>query len=558
MFVVCVVAFLIVAVGIGAIIFFSIVANGYEKLIEQDVEITISLHQVQSDLEKSALNVSTYLVTHEEQYAQEYEKAYQALQDRLTHLQSVTEGEELKRVKDISFEVQAYNSHLASLIGFVRQGQYGLMTMLLNQGLDQMNSTLDLTNDLIAEQRNELQAEIAATSKLISITQTRILVISIITAFIALAGGLYFSRTISKPLQRLEYAVAKIARGDLSYLKVDDIRSNDEIGRLVKSFVIMLENLRQLVREMQDKSKRVASASSQLSQGAEDINNSIQEATMTTNMLAVNSDVQEHEAEGVSHVTFELIENIHSATENAKNSNEGAYSTRKLAEGGRQALAKVDNKIMDIHNSIQAVSNAMIELVGSSRRIGEIINLISTIAEQTNLLALNAAIEAARAGDQGKGFAVVAEEVRKLAEESSKATGNIRGIIGDVQRVVVIAQEELEKSKQVTDDGVQAVKDANQTFFAIEAAIEEVAQGIEQVAIRLSNILASTDQVTSSVESILSAAKTVAEGAQNVAAVSEEQSASMEEVTSAALSLNEIAQDMEQATKKFILANNDR
>jgi len=556
MFLVCLVSFLLLVVGISSIIFFNVVANRYEHLIEKDVEITIGLNQIQSELEKSALNASLYLNTYQDQYAQGYEEAYQTLEERLNNLQSISEEKTLKRIKDISNDIQAYNSHLTDLIKLAKQGQYGMVSILLNQGLKQMNSTLDRTDELIAEQKNELETEIAANDQVISAMQTRIMLISVITTIIALAGGGYFSRSISKPLKMLEFSVTKIARGDLTYsIKQEDIRSNDEVGRLVNSFVVMLNNLRQLVNEMQDKSKQVASASSQLKQGAEDINNSIQEATTSTNLLATNSDVQEREAEGVFQITSELINNIHGATENAKQSSEGAYETRRLAENGRQALAKVDERITNIYNSIQAVSDAMIDLVNSSNRIGEIVNLISAIAEQTNLLALNAAIEAARAGEHGKGFAVVADEVRKLAEESGQATGNIREIIEDIQKVIIKAQEELERSKQVTEEGVEAVKGANQTFFSIESAIEEVVQCIEQVANKLSNILDSTDHVTSSVERILSAAQSVAQGAQNVAAVSEEQSASMEEVTSAAQTLHEIAQDMERTTKKFVLSN---
>ena len=170
MFVVCTVAALIVIVGVGSIIFLNILDNGYKELIEHDTRITIGLHQVEVELEKSALNASTYLVTNNKKYAEAFNSAYQALQERLDYLQGITKGEELKKVKQIAFEVQAYHTHLAGLIDYAKQGEFGLMKMMLNQGLINMEETLSFTSELINNQEQVLAKKIADNKELIALT----------------------------------------------------------------------------------------------------------------------------------------------------------------------------------------------------------------------------------------------------------------------------------------------------------------------------------------------------------------------------------------------------
>ena len=124
--------------------------------------------------------------------------------------------------------------------------------------------------------------------------------------------------------------------------------------------------------------------------------------------------------------------------------------------------------------SAAGVTGAIETLAAKSERIGGIVDTITGIAEQTNLLALNAAIEAARAGEQGRGFAVVAEEVRKLAEESQTAAGQIAGLIGEIQRETGEVVDMVADTAARTEGGTVTVERARAAFEAIGTAVEDV------------------------------------------------------------------------------------
>jgi hypothetical protein len=143
------------------------------------------------------------------------------------------------------------------------------------------------------------------------------------------------------------------------------------------------------------------------------------------------------------------------------------------------------------------VTGAIRDLSERSERIGGIVDTITGIAEQTNLLALNAAIEAARAGEQGRGFAVVAEEVRKLAEESQNAAGQIAGLIGEIQTETSRVVGMVEATSERTEGGTVTVDRARSSFEAIGAAVEDVTGRADAIAEAVQRLSEDADRARS-------------------------------------------------------------
>jgi methyl-accepting chemotaxis protein len=228
-----------------------------------------------------------------------------------------------------------------------------------------------------------------------------------------------------------------------------------------------------------------------------------------------------------------------------------------LAAGAR-AADETAGGMGRIKSSVDATAVKVIELGAKSDQIGAIVKTIDDIAEQTNLLALNAAIEAARAGEQGKGFAVVADEIRKLAERSSRATKEIASLIGEVQHGTKAAVNAMAAGAGEVETGAKLAEQAAGAFLEIKdaaAARESVLQDILGAVVEIrglsSEVVRATDGIAeiatdtnASATQMGAAASIVSHSIESIAAISEENSASAEEVSAATEQLSAQSQEV--------------
>ncbi len=306
------------------------------------------------------------------------------------------------------------------------------------------------------------------------------LILSILIAVIGfflvffLPFSLLFYRSITIPLSKAVKLTRDIASGDLK--STIHYLGNDEVGKLIQSLNTMQKKLVQIVKHIQDLSKRLSTGSSEINSTAQLVSNgTIQQAAST---------------EETSASMEEMSSTVQQTTENANQTEIIALKAKNDAIKGSEA----------VHKTVEAMHNIQ------SRT-----ELIESIARQTNLLALNAAIEAARAGDAGKGFAVVATEVRKLAENSQDAA-------------VVISQLSLESMK--------ISKDSGELFDQLLPGIQKTSDLVQEIS------TASREQSTG-IEQVNSALRILDETVQQNAAVSEELSGMAQEFEVSAKHLNE-------------------
>ena len=211
------------------------------------------------------------------------------------------------------------------------------------------------------------------------------------------------------------------------------------------------------------------------------------------------------------------------------------------------------NQVGVINQTNQSTSETINHLGTKSKKIGDIINIITGISDQTNLLALNAAIEAARAGEHGKGFAIVADEVKKLAEQSNKSANDIKLLVEDIQKGIEESIFSMANGREAIHQGMEYSSQAGDSFGAIRSSIGEVTIDIEKISGALKNVQDGTNEMAEIIQSTVAMIHETSDSAQSVAASAEEQNAAMEEINASAHHLSALSEKMTGTVGRFIV-----
>lgn len=338
--------------------------------------------------------------------------------------------------------------------------------------------------------------------------RNRFLLIGALSLIVALAVALKYSQGVTKPLLSIMHSMKNAAGGALN--QEVQIQRQDEIGQIGDGFNAMLGGLKEIVKTMQQMSENITVSTGELSSAVQQSNAAMEEIALTA-------------GESVAHKAQEIAHASEQAAQKGKGSEQNASE-------GMTAVHEAVKSMGEIDLAVQDVSTAVLELENYSHKITMIIKTIMEIAGQTNLLALNAAIEAARAGEQGRGFAVVADEVRKLAEQSEKAAGEISELIAGIQERI---QEAVKKMVGVSQ---------------VVAAGDEKARSVEQ---RLHEILQSVADLSAYIEDIAGGAQEQSAAAEEIAASSQEQTALLEEISNNVSRLNAMAEELQSVVREF-------
>ncbi|HTY38684.1 MAG TPA: methyl-accepting chemotaxis protein, partial [Bacteroidota bacterium] len=311
---------------------------------------------------------------------------------------------------------------------------------------------------------------------------------------------------VIKPVQEGTTVLEKMAQGDLTHRVTGSYQGDHQL--IKDSINTVAESLNKALLDVSSAVGATASASSQISSSTEE--------------MAAGAQEQTTQAAEVATAVEEMTKTI---MENAKNAVSAADTAKKAKDSAGQGGEVVDETISGMKRIADVVNKSAqtVRALGrSSEQIGDIIAVIDDIADQTNLLALNAAIEAARAGEQGRGFAVVADEVRKLAERTTKATKEIAGMIKQIQGDTAGAVSSMDEGTLEVDKGIKLADKAGASLKEIVGISQTVTEMITQIAAASEQQSSTSEQISKNVEAISSVTGQTASGTQQVARAAED------------------------------------
>ncbi|MBV8259530.1 MAG: Tar ligand binding domain-containing protein [Paraburkholderia sp.] len=389
------------------------------------------------------------------------------------------DGEELRLAQDVAARREALHQIADQFGANVQSGDQAKVVAgakALKEAYDALSKA-----DAVLDKFQLTQAQKGFDDAEAAFSQLRIVSIAALLVGIGAAAYSFFSlrRAIAEPLGEALGAFQAIAAGDLRRPVV--VRRNDEMGELLGGVARMQRSLTETVRSVRAGTESIATATREIAAGNIDLSSRTEEQATALQQTASSME--------------QLTGTVKQNADNARQASTLAANASEIANKGSSVVTQVVGTMGEINES--------------SARIADIITIIEGIAFQTNILALNAAVEAARAGEEGRGFAVVAGEVRSLAQRSSAAAKEIKGLIDTSVERVQAGSALVEEAGRTMSEIIGAVQRVTDIMGEIAAASQEQSGGIDQVARAVTQMDEVTQQNAALVEEAAAAAQSL-------------------------------------------------
>ncbi|MVX67113.1 HAMP domain-containing protein [Clostridium chromiireducens] len=381
-------------------------------------------------------------------------------------------------------------------------------------------------------------------------SNTTMTILTIVGFAIAMVLGMFTSRNITVPLNKIKEYAERLAKYDFSTPII--ISRKDEFGQTGVSLNKAQENVNILVKEIMENSQDISASSEELSATAEELASKAVSIDEAINKIAAGMQESSASSQEMSASVEEINASIVELSERAM---EGSGNANKSKERATEVQQKSNKALQQTKELYAEKESKMLQVIENGKVVDSIkimADTIGGIAEQTNLLALNAAIEAARAGEQGKGFAVVAEEVRKLAEQSSQAVTAIQETITKVQHAfnnsIDTGNDILRFINNEVNEQFNAYKETGNQYYNDSSFVSTMS---EEIASMSEEITATIGQVSEAVQEVAVTAQKSNEQVDTIKESMDETTKGIEQVAETAHTQAELAQRLNEMVQKF-------
>jgi methyl-accepting chemotaxis protein len=377
----------------------------------------------------------------------------------------------------------------------------------------------------------------------------------------ALLAGLY-ARAHGRRLGRLVEAASRIGAGDLSTGRSQNLPASrrllaDEIDELNTTLSLVREAFRHMLQTVEEKTGQTERSSSSLTELAKRINVSAGNISQSMEEISRGAELQTELVEKTSTLVGEMARSIQRTSLSAEDAARSSREASQVAQSGGKMAGEAVDKMRGVFEGVERYSRRVYEFGEKTKEIGNIVKVITDVAQQTHLLAINATIEAARAGEAGRGFAVVAEEIRQLADNSSRSAERIGKIVEEVTAESEDAMRAVKESALRLSEGRDQLSYIIDSLKNIVATVTSGSDRVQIISRLAKEQIAGAEQTVKAIQNILRVTQKNATSTDSVSRAVDAQSDSLLDVTKLTAEIVAFAGVLEGEVRKFKYAESD-